>query len=114
MAQAVSHDPRHPSTAPLSRRRFGLGDRAFKAVSIGAGIGLIMLLAVMLVELSAGGSRAFSKFGLHFLTGRNWNPVFGREQFGALPFIFGTLATSAIAIALAVPVSVGLGILLNE
>jgi phosphate transport system permease protein len=68
----------------------------------------------MLWELATGGSRAFARFGLHFLTGRNWNPVFGREQFGALPFIFGTLVTSAVAIALAVPVAVGLAILLNE
>jgi phosphate transport system permease protein len=48
------------------------------------------------------------------LIGRKWNPVFGREQFGALPFIFGTLVTSAVAIALAVPIAVGLALLLNE
>jgi phosphate transport system permease protein len=77
-------------------------------------VGLIALLAFMLWELSVGGSRAFAKFGIHFITGRNWNPVFGREQFGALPFIFGTLVTSAIAIVLAVPVAVGLALLLNE
>jgi phosphate transport system permease protein len=64
--------------------------------------------------LSSGGFRAFRDFGIHFLTGRNWNPVFGREQFGALPFIFGTLVTSAVAIVLAVPVAVGLALLLNE
>src|SRR5207244_2289706 len=45
---------------------------------------------------------------------RSWNPVFGREEFGALPFIFGTLVTAAVAIVLAVPVAVGLAILLNE
>ncbi len=78
------------------------------------GLGLIGLLALMLWELSVGGSRAFAKFGIHFITGRNWNPVFGREQFGALPFIFGTLVTSAIAVVLAVPVAVGLALLLNE
>lgn len=68
----------------------------------------------MLLELSVGGAGAFKAFGIHFLTGRNWNPVSGREQFGALPFIFGSLVTSAIAIVLAVPVSVGLAVLLNE
>jgi phosphate transport system permease protein len=77
-------------------------------------VGLLALLALMLWELSLGGSRAFAKFGIHFITGRNWNPVFGREAFGALPFIFGTLVTSAIAIVLAVPVAVGLALLLNE
>src|SRR3989442_12301758 len=68
----------------------------------------------MLWVLASGGSRAFAKFGFGFLTGRNWNPVFGREQFGALPFLFGTLVTSAVALALAVPIAVGLAILLNE
>src|SRR5205823_3050270 len=79
-----------------------------------AGVGLIALLGLLIWELWSGGHRAFSTFGLHFLTGRNWNPVAGREQYGAFPFVFGTLVTSAIAIVLAVPVAVGLALLLNE
>jgi phosphate transport system permease protein len=100
--------------APPPWRRSRLGDLVFKGVSVAMALGLIALLALMLWELSVGGSRAFARFGIHFITGRNWNPVFGREQFGALPFIFGTLVTSAIAIVLAVPVAVGLALLLNE
>lgn len=91
-----------------------MGDRLFKGVSLAMAIGLIALLGLLLWELSSGGARAFERFGIHFITGRNWNPVFGREQFGALPFIFGTLVTSAIAIVFAVPVAVGLALLLNE
>jgi phosphate transport system permease protein len=91
-----------------------VGDRLFKGVSLAMAIGLIALLGLLLWELSSGGARAFERFGIHFITGRNWNPVFGREQFGALPFIFGTLVTSAIAIVFAVPVAVGLALLLNE
>ncbi len=91
-----------------------MGDTLFRGLSLAMAAGLIVLLAVMLWVLASGGYRAFAKFGLRFLTGRNWNPVFGREEFGALPFIFGTLVTSAVAIALAVPVAVGLAILLNE
>src|SRR5205807_4102695 len=54
----------------------------------------------------------FARFGFHFITGRSWAPNFNR--FGALPLIFGTLVTSAMAIVLAVPVAVGLAVLLNE
>ena len=96
------------------RRRSHLGDGVFKGSSLLVAVGLIGLLALMLFELTTGGSRAFARFGIHFLTGRTWNPVFGREQYGALPFVFGTLVTSAIAIVLAVPVAVGLALLLNE
>jgi phosphate transport system permease protein len=99
---------------PPERRSSRVGDVVFRGVSVAMALGLLVLLGLMLWVLASGGARAFGRFGLHFLTGRNWNPVFGREQFGALPFIFGTLVTSAVAIVLAVPVAVGLAILLNE
>lgn len=102
-----------PGPLPV-RRRWRFADAAFRGSSAAIAFGLIALLALLLANLSAGSARAFGAFGLRFITGRNWNPVFGREQFGALPFIFGTLVTSAIAIALAVPVAVGLALLLNE
>ncbi len=53
-----------------------------------------------------------SRFGLGFLTGREWNPVIG--QFGALPFIFGTVVTSLLALLLAVPIGVGVAIFLSQ
>jgi phosphate transport system permease protein len=77
-------------------------------------LGLVGLLALLLAELIVGGWRTFDRFGLGFFLGRAWNPVRGREAFGALPFIFGTLVTSAVAVVSAVPVAVGLALLLNE
>ncbi|HEX9235733.1 MAG TPA: phosphate ABC transporter permease subunit PstC [Actinomycetota bacterium] len=100
--------------ANRARRRRRLGDGAFHGVSLGIGLGLIVLLGLILAVLLTDGYRVLSRFGIHFLIGRNWNPVIGRESFGALPFIFGTLVTSAIAIVLAVPVAVGVALLLNE
>jgi phosphate transport system permease protein len=105
--------PARPKGAP-PRRRSRLGDRLFQGSSLAIGLGLIGLLALLLWILGTGGERAFAKFGIQFLIGRNWNPVFGREQFGALPFVFGTLVTSGIAIVLAVPVAVALALLLSE
>jgi phosphate transport system permease protein len=89
-----------------------MGDRAFRSVTLALGVGLIAVLGLILGVLANGGASAFGRFGVGFLFGRNWDPV--HESFGALPYVFGTLVTSAIAIVMAVPVAVGLAILLNE
>jgi phosphate transport system permease protein len=96
------------------RRHLRVGDRLFKWTTASIAVGLVGLLALLIWQLADGGARALARFGLHFLIGRNWNPVLGRESFGALPFIFGTVVTSAIAIVLAVPIAVGVALLLNE
>jgi phosphate transport system permease protein len=95
-------------------RRAHLVDRSFRAATFVAALGLLGLLAALLIVLMKGAWPTFERFGLGFFVGTTWNPVPGREEFGALPFIFGTLVTSFIAIALAVPVAVGLAILLNQ
>ena len=72
---------------------------------------------VGLVAFSVGnGSKdIFLKEGfLKFLTGTDWNSVEGRESYGALPYIIGTLVSSAIAMAIGVPVSLGIAIFLSE
>ena len=105
-----------PATeVPAPRRRhLRLGDALFRGTTRLIAIGLIALLVLLVVVLAIDGYRPIQEFGLRFFIGRNWNPVQGRESFGALPFIFGTVVTSGIAILLAVPVSVGLALLLNE
>jgi len=91
------------------------GDRIWQLLTVGAGIGVaLLLLAIgwMLWKNSAG---ARSSFGLSFLapTGdASWNPVL--DKFQAWPFIYGTLVTSAVALVLAMPISVGIGIFLAE
>jgi phosphate transport system permease protein len=94
------------------RRRSGSVDRLFRRATLVFGVALILLLAGILGVLLQGGSKALLHFGPGFLIGRNWDPV--HESFGALPYVFGTLVTSAVAIALAVPVAMGLAVLLNE
>ncbi|EQD75886.1 phosphate ABC transporter, inner membrane subunit PstC, partial [mine drainage metagenome] len=72
-------------------------------------IGITIWIAWQLFIFSAP-SRA--KFGWHFLVTRTWNPVSG--QFGALPFIYGTVVTSVFALLIAVPLGVGASIFLVE
>jgi phosphate transport system permease protein len=78
------------------------------AVALAAPL-LVLAIAFVLLREAA---PAVTRFGPGFLAGRAWNPV--TLDFGALPFIYGTLATSAIALALALPVGVAVALVLAE
>ncbi len=70
------------------------------------------LLAAIMVSLLIGAMPSIEKFGARFLWDANWDPV--KEEFGALVPIVGTLVTSAIALAIAIPVSFGIALFLTE
>lgn len=100
--------------APPFRRRSQAVDRGFRWGTAAIACGLIVVLVALIYVLIEGSARVFSAFGFSFLTTTDWNPTGGRESFGALAFVYGTLVTSGIAVVLAVPISVGLALLLNE
>ena len=89
-----------------------LSDRAYGIVlgAFGAFIPLVFLAIVWRVGGAA--MPVLRRFGAAFVTSSAWDPVNG--QFGALPFIFGTLASSLLALLIAVPLAVGLAIFLTE
>jgi phosphate transport system permease protein len=90
------------------------GDNAFKmAVAIIAASAMVILIANAYV-LVTGSSLVLQRFGSSFLTGTSWNPVEGREAFGVLPYVLGTLVTSGIALLIGVPLSLGIAIFLAE
>jgi phosphate transport system permease protein len=64
------------------------------------------------VELFMGSADTINRFGLSFFTGSKWDP--DHEIFGSLPFIYGTLLTSAIAIVIGLPISLGVAIFISE
>ena len=88
------------------------GDRAFEWLTLLMAFSIFVLIALIGFELFRGATPAIQKFGWHFLVSGTWNPVDG--VFSALPFIFGTLVTSAIALLLAVPLSIATAIFLTE
>lgn len=89
-----------------------LEDRLFRGTTLAfAGVVFVLLLAILL-SLLQGSLPALQKFGLRFLTSREWNPV--TEHFGALVQIYGTLATSAIAMLFGIPVSFGIALFVTE
>ena len=73
---------------------------------------VLIFLAAIIVSLAMGAAPAFHKFGLRFIFDTEWNPV--TEQFGGFVPIFGTLATSAVALLIAIPLSFGIALFLTE
>jgi phosphate transport system permease protein len=92
--------------------RLRLGDAAFQQVTRAAAIIVLLLLSGVIISLIDGSIPAFRAFGLGFLLSERWNPV--TEIFGALPAIYGTVITSAIAMLIAVPVGLMIAFFLTE
>jgi phosphate transport system permease protein len=93
-------------------RRFRRDDRIFKVVTKISAITVLALLAGVMIALLHGSLLTWQTFGFDFLITEKWNPV--TEKFGALAPIYGTLITSAIAMMIGVPVSIGIAIFLTE
>ncbi|MGE0355819.1 MAG: phosphate ABC transporter permease subunit PstC [Burkholderiales bacterium] len=87
-------------------------DALFRNLTRFFAFAVFSLLAAILVALLIGSMLSIEKFGAAFLVHDNWDPV--QEDFGALVPIFGTLVTSAIAMAIAIPVSFGIALFLTE
>src|SRR6266496_2383706 len=104
-------DAIHPAQSRMSPpSRFG--DRAFEWLTLAMASAVVVLVILIGWELWVGSSLAIKKFGFHFLTTSTWDPV--AEQFGALPFIYGTLVSSAIALIIAVPLGIATAAYLTE
>jgi phosphate transport system permease protein len=91
-----------------------MGDRVFESLCRGAGLFVLVLLGAIIVTLFVGGLPAFREFGPGFLWSTAWNPVEGREQYGALVPVLGTVVSAILAILLAVPVAFGIAFFLTE
>jgi len=99
--------------ADTSRRHAHAGDRAYAVVVTLLGGSVLFVVGLIVMVCTRLSWPAFAKLGFfRFLAGSDWNPV--EDSFGALPFIYGTLVTSAIAIVLAIPVAIGLALFLTE
>ena len=109
-ASSISIGQRALSGKALAERR--PGDRAFKWLTLLMALSVLALIVLIGIELWRGSHLALQKFGARFLTSSEWDPV--NEQFGAAPFIFGTLVSSAVALIIAVPLSIASAVFLTE
>ena len=103
-----------PSAEPRwqSLRDVNASDRTYKAVLTALALALPFLIVVLLVQLFASALPAIRRFGPSFLWTSTWDPV--AEVYGAAPMIFGTLASSFLALLVAVPLALGVAIFLTE
>jgi phosphate transport system permease protein len=95
---------RRPTVSPA--------DRMFRATVFTVALSVLAITLVIAYELIRNSRLSIAQFGWPFLWGTTWDPV--AEQFGALPFLYGTLVSSAVALLIAVPMGLGVAIFLSE
>ncbi len=112
MSAVTQVDPAGPagSAGALTKQRH-LGDRGFQILALASGLLVLVILVLIAFSTSQQASSWFSTEGLKIFT-NNWNPA--ANDFGALAFIYGTAITAVIAVIIAVPLSVGMALLLTE
>lgn len=110
MTTSALRQPTPAPALPLEQRQ--VGDRVFRLLLTLAALAVPLLLGFLVLELWLGSRLAIERFGFGFATSSTWDPV--AEQFGALPLIIGTLASSFLALLIAVPLSLGVAIFLTE
>src|SRR5262245_60549607 len=106
--EAAAIRPAQARMSPPSR----FGDKAFEWLTLAMAFAVVLLIILVGWELWSGSLLAMKKFGVRFLVTSTWDPV--AEQFGALPFIYGTLVSSLIALLIAVPLGIATAAYLTE
>jgi phosphate transport system permease protein len=105
-----------PSAGPAAGSRFlsrlRNGDEIARLVTFLFAASVVLITLLLVIELWIGSALPRHKFGLSFFFTKVWDPI--AENFGALPFIYGTLVTAAVALLLAVPLGIGAAIFLAE
>lgn len=88
------------------------GDKIFRTILFIAASSILLIVAAIFVMMASNAVPTLERFGFGFLVGTEWKPA--QESFGALPFIYGTVVSSVLALILSVPVSLGIAIFLVE
>ena len=87
-------------------------DRSFFAIILSCGLCVLALVGLIVYELITKSSLSWHAFGLKFFFRSEWDPV--NEQFGALPFVYGTIVSSIVALVIAVPLAIGVAVFITE
>jgi phosphate transport system permease protein len=87
-------------------------DAVYRGLLLAAATCVFLVVALIVYETARGAEMSIRAFGWSFLTSTQWDPV--ADRYGAVPYIYGTLVTSAIALVLAIPIGIGSAIFLAE
>jgi phosphate transport system permease protein len=104
--------PARPGSLDLGYGSKLSGDAVFSRTTWFFALVVVAGLGAMALEMAVASGPTLSMFGLEFVTGRVWDPL--HRVFGALPFVYGTIVSSLLALAIAVPISFGVAIYLSE
>jgi len=88
------------------------GDAVFRILMLLAALLMVAIVLAMVIALATDSMLSIRQFGFRFLTSQRWDPIKG--EFGALPFVYGTVASSLIALLISVPFSLGIAVFLVE
>src|SRR5438552_3337969 len=113
--EAVSSPISQPQSgveAVFQPRRRNRGDRILFLLLSAAGLFVPVLMVLFLVVLLSGAWPLLHSHAWTFLTSANWDP--NNDQYGALPFVFGTLLTATLALLIAAPIGIGVAAFLHE
>lgn len=94
------------------RRKFSSADKIYRILLTACAALILVIVITMLIVIGQGSLLSIKEFGLSFLFGQVWDPIKG--EFGAMPFIYGTVVSSIIAVLIATPLSIGVAVFLVE
>jgi len=110
--QHISAQQKHSHWRRVLSPTGNTADAIFRFLMLAVALFVVAVVLAMVVILASDSLLSIRRFGFGFLTGTHWNPIKG--EFGALPFIYGTVVSSLIALLISVPFSLGIAVFLVE
>jgi phosphate transport system permease protein len=108
----MTHEESEISPDHGHRRHSSSSDRIYRILLTACAASILVIIVTMFIVIGQGSWLSIKEFGFGFLFGQVWDPVKG--EFGALPFIYGTVVSSLLAVLLATPLSIGVAVFLVE
>ena len=111
-APSLTPPARQPRAALIPPRDSRIPDFLFQSLVLACGAAVLAIVGLIIYELVTKSALSWHAFGFKFFVASEWDPV--NDQYGALPFLYGTLVSSLLALAISVPLAVGVAVFITE